>query len=185
MCGFLYFIQLLLSRWSTFRETMLVKRDPGHQESTPVAFGVTNSSASPTGDVSTVDAKQNSSEKLNPSHNQTCNDDLPSQQPSLSHTDSDSKVEEKLRDCPVVKISGFVTCTFDQEERVNRFVFIWNTASLIGQLLKLSDGDLEQVSHFFSAPGGQAGDETVVTAASMRSTYRNQQQQQADSSSSI
>mmetsp|Transcript_16331 Transcript_16331/g.17068 ORF Transcript_16331/g.17068 Transcript_16331/m.17068 type:complete len:442 (-) Transcript_16331:21-1346(-) len=54
--------------------------------------------------------------------------------------------------CPTLKLTGYMTVTFNSQDRINRFIFVWNTASLIGQILGLSNGDLETMSQYFNTP---------------------------------
>ena len=54
--------------------------------------------------------------------------------------------------CPTVKLTGYMTVTFNSQNQINRFIFVWNTASLIGQILGLSNGDLETMSQYFNPP---------------------------------
>lgn len=54
--------------------------------------------------------------------------------------------------CPTLKLTGYMTVTFNTQDRINRYIFVWNTASLIGQILGLSNGDLEAMSQYFNTP---------------------------------
>jgi hypothetical protein len=53
---------------------------------------------------------------------------------------------------PTVRLTGYMTVTFNSMNRINRFIFVWNSASLIGQILGLSNGDLEAMSQYFNTP---------------------------------
>lgn len=51
---------------------------------------------------------------------------------------------------PNIAMSGYLAITLDTNKKVNRFIFVWNSTSLIGQILGLSNGDLEAVSKYFN-----------------------------------
>jgi hypothetical protein len=53
---------------------------------------------------------------------------------------------------PTMRLTGYMTVTFNSCNLINRYIFVWNTASLIGQILGLSNGDLEAMSQYFNSP---------------------------------
>jgi hypothetical protein len=53
---------------------------------------------------------------------------------------------------PTLRLTGYMTVTFNSMNRINRYIFVWNSASLIGQILGLSNGDLEAMSQYFNTP---------------------------------
>jgi hypothetical protein len=53
---------------------------------------------------------------------------------------------------PSLRLTGYMTVTFSSLNLINRYIFVWNTASLIGQILGLSNGDLEAMSQYFNTP---------------------------------
>mmetsp|Transcript_24849 Transcript_24849/g.36653 ORF Transcript_24849/g.36653 Transcript_24849/m.36653 type:complete len:332 (+) Transcript_24849:216-1211(+) len=124
---------VLLHRWGSFRETIL-KSDPGAAPSTSSSTTSEHSSG-------TSEAKTSAG----------------SQQGSGTNTDSSNTASTSagvINHCPTVNLTGYMTVTFNSSEKINRYIFVWNTASLIGQILGLSNGDLETMSRFFHPVSG-------------------------------
>lgn len=69
---------------------------------------------------------------------------------SLSSEPPPTTIDTKNKVLPTVNMSGYMAITLNSSNKINRYVFVWNSTSLIGQILGLSDGDLEAVSDYFN-----------------------------------
>lgn len=75
-------------------------------------------------------------------------DDLIAHNEALKSTAASATTDDKEN--PTVKISGHMFLVFDVKEKISRLVFVWNTTSLMGQVLGHTDDNLSSMSKFFS-----------------------------------
>lgn len=142
----------LLQRWRSFVE--IEKRNS--QTSTSgagVAFKDFKATFFGTPTTSNITSSANSvheqkSAILNTSINQI---DLSTSTPAMKD-DVTGKPKQPL---PKVNMAGYLAVTFDEQDKINRFIFVWNSTSLIGQILGLSNGDLEAISNYFNKSSKQ------------------------------
>lgn len=75
-------------------------------------------------------------------------DDLIAHNEALKSTAASAPTDDKEN--PAVKVSGHIFLVFDVNEKISRLVFVWNTTSLMGQVLGHTDDNLASMSKFFS-----------------------------------
>jgi len=76
-------------------------------------------------------------------------DDLIAHNEALKSTAASAPVDDS-KENPTVKVSGHILLVFDVNEKISRLVFVWNTTSLMGQVLGHTDDNLSSMSNFFS-----------------------------------